>query len=417
MQNQLILMRRLLAAFCGAALIGACSFQPAPLTEQEQIEKIAQVIEAGGYAAARSYVIESHKENWSHDADALEVSITAPTEPGTYPLILYLPGLGEHVDAGRLWREYWAKAGYVVFALQATDIAEALADLKPALAGENGSESPEPAEDKGERRRSQSLRNDDLRYIGHQFFSERTLKTRVDHLLWAYTQFKQRANAGQGLFAKADLSHVFIAGYDIGAQTTTALIGEHTGIQLPQTTGFKPQAAILISPSVDPAMGNIGNRFKNIKLPLLVITSENDNDPYAISSPKVRTAVWEYAQSANGYLLLLKNAGHRLLAGSEWSRRAGPEYGGYRAEQWMPGFTNNLDGGARSRHRPNGAGRGMSSHSQRQAKVEAYRSVAAVFSVSTAFLDGIGKADNFARLWLTEKATVWLDDAATLKIK
>jgi len=51
------------------------------------------------------------------------------------------------------------------------------------------------------------------------------------------------------------------------------------------------------------------------------VTGSEDDDPYGISSPYVRTAIWEYAPSGNKYLLLLNKGGHQLLAGSNLSHR------------------------------------------------------------------------------------------------
>jgi hypothetical protein len=65
-------------------------------------------------------------------------------------------------------------------------------------------------------------------------------------------------------------------------------------------------AAILLSPSVDMAQGNLTNRYKNISIPLLVVTSTEDDDPYGISSPFVRTTIWKYSPLGNKYLLQLK---------------------------------------------------------------------------------------------------------------
>ena len=94
------------------------------------------------------------------------------------------------------------------------------------------------------------------------------------------------------------------------------MIGEKFGTDLPQAQDFNPVAAILLSPSVDMARGSLTTRDKNISIPLLVVTGSEDDDPYGISSPYVRTAIWEYAPPDNKYLLLLNKGGHQLLAGS-----------------------------------------------------------------------------------------------------
>jgi len=414
MPSSFFLVRRFLVALIGAALTGACSFQPAAPSQQEQIEMLDRFIRAGGYHATHEYQIESLNESWPHDGDVVNVSLTAPADTGTYPVILYLPGLGEPADAGRLWRENWAKAGYLVFSLQAQSISKALADLKPVADKENDTEAA--SDDQKARRRAQLLRKSDLRYTGHAFFSLQSLENRIKQSLWAYEQFKQKANAYQGLFGRADLSRIFIAGYDIGAQTTAALIGEQTGIEMPAIANFQPQAAILISPMVDPAMGNIDKRFQGIQIPFLVITSETDNDPYGISSPFVRTALWEYAPAGSKYLLLLKNAAHRLLAGSNWSVEHSFRHGQRHEDESMSDSTNQLQGdGSRRRNKGDGIRAGVAS--LRGADIEPYKSIAAIFSVSTAFLDSIAKSDNFADLWLMKHADSWIDNIAALKRK
>ena len=63
-----------------------------------------------------------------------------------------------------------------------------------------------------------AVRNSDLRYLGHEYFSQETLKKRMDHVLWSYAQLQQRTKAGRGLFSVADFSRMVIAGYDIGSQ-------------------------------------------------------------------------------------------------------------------------------------------------------------------------------------------------------
>jgi len=126
------------------------------------------------------------------------------------------------------------------------------------------------------------------------------------------------------LFAAADSSRMVIAGYDIGAQTTAAMIGEKFATDLPQAPDFKPLAAILLSPSVDMALGELTTRYKDISIPLLVVAGTEDDDPYAITTPYVRTAIWEYAPPGNKYLLLLNKGGHQLLAGSNLSHRQEP---------------------------------------------------------------------------------------------
>ena len=379
-----------------------------------------------------SYDVNSIRETWRHDGQAVEISMLAPTAPGIYPLIIYLPGLGEQADGGKLWRETWAKAGYAVFSVQPVEIGEALKVV--ATIPDDGKQPDDgswswfsSSKDKDKASALKALRNSDLRYLGHEYFSEAALKKRIDPVLWAYAQLRQRTKAGLGLFAAADLSRVVIAGYDLGAQTTAAMIGEKYDTGLPQAPDFKPLAAILLSPSVDIALGDVTTRYQNITIPLLAVTGTEDDDPYAISTPYVRTAIWENAPPGNKYLLLLKKGNHHVLAGAGLSQRQETDPAQEASDEKIgPGdatsrFSNayRSGGGGRNGSQGGGAPGGMSrpQRGPRQNSEQDYKHVAAVFSVSTAFLDGLCKSDSVARLWLSEKANQWLSQWAHLKIK
>ncbi|QPK64156.1 hypothetical protein IVG45_04060 [Methylomonas sp. LL1] len=411
-------------------LLAACSgFRFSPPDPEEQSEKLAELMEKGGYAPASGLAIESSRDIWNHDRTELEVVMTAPTLPGRYPLIIYLPGLGEEAKAGHLWRETWAKAGYAVFSMQPLTIARALKDL-PGMEGapdglddeEPGLADPysmEPPEDRGggwlgekRRRPSRTARNSEMHYLGHEYFSPDNLKNRMEQLFWAYRQLKARAGKGLPLFASVDFSKVVLAGYDLGAQTVTAALGENFETALPDSGELKPIAGLVLSPSVNLAMGNVRSRYQALNPPLLVITGTEDNDPYAISSGAVRTAVWEYAPAGGKYLLLLKEAGHRILAGSEMGGRFGRDE--------PDGFGGGSSGGGGRSGGPRGPG-GMNGEPGAARRVRdpelGYKHVAAVFSASTAFLDAVVKNDEFARFWLDDKGNKWLGKAGSLRIR
>jgi hypothetical protein len=350
----------------------------------------------------------------------------APTTPGVYPLIIYLPGLGEQADDGKLWRETWAKAGYAVFSVQPLEIADALKVVAPMSGDDKQPEDDSwswfsSSKDKDKAVALKAVRNSDLRYLGHEYFSEASLIKRINHVLWAYAQLQQRTKAKQGLFAAADLSRVVIAGYDIGAQTTAAMIGEKYDAVLPQAPDFKPLAAILFSPSVDIGLGDVTTRYQNITIPLLAVTGTEDDDPYAISTPYVRTAIWENAPSGNKYLLLLKKGTHQVLAGDNLLHKQEPAPELESAEKPEPGaaaprFSHSYGGGDGGRGGSRG-GMGKSKGSSRQNGEQDYKQVAAIVSVSIAFLDHVCKHDSVAGFWLSTKANPWLDKSASLKIK
>jgi len=414
---------------CAVFLTG-CFFRPSPPTSEEQAEKVGQFIAEGGYSPAHSYAIDSIRETWRHDGQAVEISMLAPTAPGVYPLIIYLPGLGEHADGGRLWRETWAKAGYAVFSVQPLEIGEALKELGPMQGMGDDAGLPGPPEDErgppggNKSMPSKALRNSELHYLGHEHFSLESLNKRINHLLWAHAQLKLRSTSGKDLFAAADLSQLIVAGYDLGAQTAAAMIGEKSGADLSQAQDFKPLAAILFSPSVDMALGQVATRYKNISIPLLVVTGSEDDDPYGISSPYVRTAIWEYAPLGNKYLLLLNKGNHQLLAGSNLEHRQGPgspqeSSGKTGPGDAMPRIGGSFQGGGGgpSGGPPPGGMMGRPPHGGRQDSQQDFKHIAAVFSVSSAFLDSIGKSDAVAQSWISGKPNHWLKKSSNLKMK
>jgi dienelactone hydrolase len=413
---------------CSAFMTG-CFMSPSPLTPEQQSEKIGQYIAKGGYSAVVSYDIKSISETWRHDGQAVDISMLTPTTPGAYPLIIYLPGLGEQADEGKLWRETWAKAGYAVFSVQPLEIANALKVVTPM-----SSDDKQPADsswslftsskDKDKAAALKAVRNSDLRYLGHEYFSQASLIKRINHVLWAYAQLQQRTKAKQGLFAAADLSRVVIAGYDIGAQTAAAMIGEKYDAILPQAPDFIPLAAILLSPSVDIALGDVTTRYQNISIPLLAVTGTEDDDPYAISTPYARTAIWENAPPGNKCLLLLKKGNHQLFAGNNLSQKQESNAEQESVEKpetgtAAPRFSNSYGGGGGKGHSGGGSqgGMGKSKGGSRQNGAQDYNHVAAIFSVSIAFLDHVCKHDSVAGSWLSAKANPWLDKSASLKIK
>ena len=404
------------------SLMTACFMSPTPLTLEQQSVKIDASIAKGGYTAVLNYDTESITETWQHEGQDLQVTMLAPLVPGNYPLIVYLPGLGESSEASKLWRIAWAKAGYCVFSVQPVILGEALKSTPKAIPAKSNSWFSKEFDNSTALK---DVRNNDLRYVGRLYFSQEQLSKRISHVLWAYAQLTQRTQNRISLFARADLSKVVIAGYDIGAQTTAAMIGETYDIALTSTENFRPMAAILLSPSVDVALGDITTRYKNISIPFLSVTGTEDEDPSAISTPFVRTAIWEYAPPGNKYLLILKKGKHPLLSGNNLTQNQDPNSVQDSTETIEPSnrkshFSNNYGGNDRNASYGSNAAKEMISKVRGESKSiddQDYVQVAAVYSISIAFLDHICKNDNVARSWLSNKANLWLDKSATLKMK
>ena len=404
-------------------LMSACFMGPMPLTSEQQSTKINASIAKGGYSAVLNYDIESINESWQHQDQSIQITMLTPVTPGHYPLIVYLPGLGESAAAGKIWREAWAKAGYAVFSVQPINIGEALKGTPKVATAKSSSWFSKGYDNTAA---LNDVRNSDLRYLGQQYFSQEQLGTRINHVLWAYEQLKQHHRNKLGLFTRADLSKVIIAGYDIGAQTAAAMIGESYDVALPSTADFRPLSAILLSPTVNMALGDITTRYQNISTPFLSITGAEDDDPSAISTPFTRIAIWEYAPPGNKCLLVLKKGNHQLLSGDNLSQNKdqksnqesteAPDSSNSRIHFRNNYGSSNRRGGSQGGNATNE----MASKTRGESKLNNnhdYAQVAIVLSVSIAFLDHICKNDSVARTWLSDKANLWLNKSASLKIK
>jgi hypothetical protein len=420
---------------CLTVFMSSCTSKSKILTPEEQAEKLSDTLVNGGYVSASKLPIDSVREVWRHDAVELDVMMTTPSSPGNYPLLIYLPSLGEDASAGRLWREAWAKAGYAVFSMQPTSIGQALKELKSEQNKVKNEEkdtemtkddSEDDVEDsswfssKKPGKRSGNDRASELRYLGHEYFATDNLKNRMEQLFWAYQQLKIRANLQVPLFANANFSKVILVGYDLGAQTVAGALGENFKTTLPVDTELKPMAAIALSPSIDLAEGNVRNRFQKLNLPMLVITGSEDNDPYAISSASVRSAMWEFAPAGGKYLLLLKGAVHSLLAGSNMGGGRGQPINDGKDERMNSRGSlqlRNQYGGGNHGYNGGFAGGLLGDNSKEKDSELAYKQVAAVLSTSSAFLDLVVKNDQFAQYWMQDKAIKWLDRAGSLSAR
>ena len=187
-------------------LMLGCAFQPNPPSQEEQAAKLAAALEDAAYQPVNDFKIQSVDDVWQYGQVEIMVNMTVPTEAGKYPLIVYLPGLGEDAKSGRLWRENWAKAGYAVFSIQLKPIAQAFNDLDLYT---NNQADDEAEKDKIDS--SRRLRNGDLRYLGHEYFAVDALKTRMQQLFWGFHQLQTKADLHQSLYSTVDFSKVILA--------------------------------------------------------------------------------------------------------------------------------------------------------------------------------------------------------------
>lgn len=269
--------------------LAACQLTPTPPSNAEidadmrefesRLESDPRAVESG----------ESTNAEWRRGERRIAAHFEAPAEPSRPSLIIYLPGLGESArHGGALWRDTWVKAGFAVLTLQSERDANAFKSLSPADQG-------------------------DLPTLGRDHFDNRSLKARIEDVVFALNKLQSLNHAAP--FNRWDGKNVILAGYELGAQTAAALIGEKIGgfSGIPDHARF--QGAILISPFLDLAAGGMKSRFDAVNLPLLAITGSHDADPFGITSPSLRSAIFSQSPKGSKYLLELHQGTHRQLSG------------------------------------------------------------------------------------------------------
>jgi hypothetical protein len=403
-----------LTAACGLLLPG-CASTSTP-TPADQAATLQGVVDRG-YVPERKYSTTSLNETWVYGEMTLEIALVGPSAIGSYPLIIYLPGLGESAEAGILWRNAWAKAGYVVLSVQPATMGESVLRSKPALAG-------------------------NFEELAKEHFSSRSLEARLRIVDYVLAEVRRRAASGVAPYSSIDATRVAVAGYDLGAQTASAIAGEAISDINVHTADQIVGAVIILSPYASPAKG-LAQRFAGIPIPVLLITGTDDGDPFGIVSSNARLGPWEFMPAGDKYLLLLSGGTHAVLAGlgmaprggdgaterasgsgdkaqstnRKSKRGSGGATGGPAPELQLGGDDNDRLHGGNSRENAKGGGRDGRQAASGRARPFDVRHIADVQGVTTAFLDSALKKEAVARNWLANDAAKWIGDSGVLRIK
>jgi dienelactone hydrolase len=209
-----------------------------------------------------------------------------------YPLVVYLPGLGESPNAGIQWRQTWARAGYAVLSAQPTRYGKAVWSSSAARAGE-------------------------FFTIAKDAFSVRSLATRTQLVQGILDETsRRRRSGGAPAFARIDVSRIAITGFDLGAQTAMMYAGESVrGVEAVQLSPAV-KCVVALSPYADFSGMGMESNFVTIRLPVLSVTSPGDTDAYGlVTAATIRRAPFQYMPPGEKTLLVLSGAPHSLLAG------------------------------------------------------------------------------------------------------
>lgn len=414
-----VLQRGLLrCALILGALLAGC--QSGPKNALPDPEPELRQIASQGYVPQRRHATTTLRETWTVKGAELDVSWLAPSDSsgGPYPLIVYLPGLGESSSAGLLWRKTWAEAGYAVLAIQPMDLTENLWRSPLARAG-------------------------DFQRLAQQQFAPAAAAQRARQLHFVLDELKQRHDGG-GAYATADLSRIVVAGFDLGARTALVASGEKTAGATAVTSslpasGWTLRAVIVLSPFFDGDRSGAQARYAALSMPVLSITGTLDDDPYSlVRSAELRQVPWNSMPPGSKYSLVMTGGSHALLSGTGFYDPGGPQEKSEDPE--ASGRRRNREDSGNTRRRrigplpadPGGGGaargaRDDEADEQRRIprraaprrEPEAFRltQIAAVQGVSAAFLDVAVKADSGAKTWLAQEAARWLGAGAVLHTK
>ena len=378
-------------------LIGGCSSSPKkPEIDQAKIRQFA----SRGYDSGTEYATSITKSSLNTGNGFRPITIIQPSRDGKYPLVIYLPGLGESSDAGADIRNAWARSGYVVLSIQ-------------------------PLEDDENVWSSKAARSADFTYIRHERYSSEVISERLNILTKLIEHLKQRVASGDSSLQHMDLSRIAVVGFDVGASSAMIVAGE----DVPSITVLPVQVngVIALSPYAEFSSEEFNERYRNINIPVLSITSDADSDTHGSVPPSLHQAPFQYMPSGNKYLLLLAGASHSVI-GDDNSAKTDSADGDGNEKQTRNGSTGGNSGkgqrGNRHGRKSSDGGSGFERGSERLSKREAGGSPTqratmkvAIEQVTTAFLNAHIKDDKYSQEWLKKDAQPWLDKIGQLKEK
>jgi hypothetical protein len=279
---------------------------------------------------------------------------------------------------------------------------------------------------------SERARAFDFRAIALDHFSPRHFPSRLAALQGVIDEAGRRQlQGGDGPYSRIDVSRIAVAGYDVGAEAAMVVAGQTA----PDTViGPAPPAiksVIALSPYADFAGMGVEERFREIHMPVLSVTSPEDTDAYGlVTTAAVRRAPFEHMPPGRKYLLYLAAAPHSLLGGRDEPVAVADEgRSGSRTGGGQESSSRRRTGGGSDRGDGRG-GRGARGGADSDADgatgvLPARPNLAALWAtqlrnvqgVTTAYLDATLKGDPAAGEWLVRDANRWLGDSASLTIK
>ena len=366
-------------------LLVACASKAPPKPDEARVSAFAGT----GYLKVERHAVTTSLATWRTDGAIVDIALSAPTRRGPFPLVVYLPALGENRSAGEVWRTTWSKAGYAVLSLQ-------------------------PLADDAEVWSSAQARAGDFSDIARERYSAASMTSRMEAMRYALGELLRRRNGNDELLDQVDPTRTAIAGYDLGAYVAMLVAGEKKRNVTAPVLPLGIAAVIAMSPFADHADRAFANRYGDIHIPVLSVTGDADTDPLGlVSSASARRTPFEFMPAGEKYLLDLSNAGHRSLAGNALVSQQDSDARKSGHRQRKPAKDpDGSDAGWQG-----GIWLGGVDIDRRISPTDSAIAVAAVQGVTTAFLDACLKNDPRAREWLHKDASRWLMGVGELKVR
>lgn len=381
------------------AVLAGCSSHSPPKPDEAKIKQFV----GQGYLTDDHFAISTTYATWTAGNETYDVALTVPAKTGSFPLVIYLPALGEPRTAGEAWRTAWARGGYAVLSLQL------LAEDEKAWS-------------------STKARTGDFTSLARERYAAKAMAARLAALHGVWRELDRRRSQGEIPLKRIDLSRVAIAGYDLGAYTAMVVAGERLRNFTLPALPIPVRAVVALSPYADFSGAALSTRYQAIRGPVLSITSDDDWDSLGlVTAPSIRRAPFEYMPAGGKYLLAMSRLPHSAMGGGD-IQEGGDEP--QPAEKYESGSQRGSQGGGHGGHhlgehgghgnasgeagvggqeRSGSSGRGTLSLTARAI------GMAAIQGISTAFLDAYVKQDPIAQEWLDKDARRWLGDRGEIR--
>ncbi len=219
----------------------------------------------------------------------IPVRIRMPAGTGKAPVILFSHGLGGNLEAGTIWAEAWARAGFIVIHLQHpgsdTDAVRARGFRASMGAGE--------------------------------------LIARAGDVRFAIDMVFRHPALGPCDLKRADETRIGMSGHSFGAHTTQAVAGQRFGVRGAGLADTRIKAAIAFSPSPSMQPGaSDADSFGGIAIPFFSLTGTLDAVPQLTAvTPEDRQRPFRAMPPGGKYLLVLDGANHAAFGGQDYAAR------------------------------------------------------------------------------------------------